>query len=100
VVADRGFGTAVNDQAVEALAVKRVGLQRNGTPSKARLKHERTRRFRRLRNWRVGVEARISHLKRGFGLRRTRLRRLSGARTWVGLRIFAYNLQRMTMVAG
>ena len=49
--------------------------------------------FRRLRNWRVGVEARISHLKRGFGLRRTRLRRLGGARTWVGLGIFAYNLQ-------
>ena len=60
---------------------------------------ERTRRFRRLRNWRVGIEARISHLKRVFWLRRTRLRRLPGARTWVGLGIFAYNLQRMTVVA-
>jgi IS5 family transposase len=100
VVGDRGFGTAANDQAVEALGVKRVGLQRNGTPGKARLAVERTRRFRRLRNWRVGIEARISHLKRGFGLRRTRLRRLPGARTWVGLGIFVYNLQRMTVVAG
>jgi transposase, IS5 family len=100
VVADRGFGTTANDQAVEALGVKRVGLQRNGTPGKARLALERTRPFRRLRNWRVGIEARISHLKRSFGLRRTRLRRLGGARTWVGLGIFAYNLQRMTVVAG
>jgi IS5 family transposase len=100
VVGDRGFGTAANDQAVAALGVKRVGLQRNGRPGTARLAVERTRRFRRLRNWRVGVEARISHLKRGFGLRRTRLRRLGGARTWVGLGIFAYNLQRMTVVAG
>jgi transposase, IS5 family len=100
VVADRGFGTAANDQAVAALGVKRVGLQRTGTPGKARLAVERTRAFRRLRNWRVGIEARISHLKRGFGLRRTRLRRLGGARTWVGLGIFAYNLQRMTVVAG
>jgi IS5 family transposase len=100
VTADRGFGTAANDQAVEALGVKRVGLQRTGTPGKARLALERTRRFRRLRNWRVGIEARISHLKRGFGLRRTRLRRLGGARTWVGLGIFAYNLQRMTVVVG
>jgi transposase, IS5 family len=100
VVADRGFGTAANDQAVEALGVKRVGLQRTGTPGKARLALERTRAFRRLRNWRVGIEARISHLKRAFGLRRTRLRRLSGARTWVGLGVFAYNLQRMTVVAG
>jgi transposase, IS5 family len=100
VVADRGFGTAANDQAVEALGVKRVGLQRTGTAGKARLALERTRAFRRLRNWRVGIEARISHLKRGFGLRRTRLRRLGGARTWVGLGIFAYNLQRMTVVVG
>ena len=100
VVGDRGFGTAANDQALEALGVKRVGLQRNGTPGMARLALERTQRFRRLRNWRVGIEARISHLKRGFGLRRTRLRRLGGARTWVGLGIFAYNLQRMTVVTG
>jgi transposase, IS5 family len=100
VVGDRGFGTAANDQAVAALGVRRVGLQRTGTPGKARLAVERTRAFRRLRNWRVGVEARISHLKRSFGLRRTRLRRLGGARTWVGLGIFAYNLQRMTVVAG
>jgi IS5 family transposase len=99
VVGDRGFGTAANDQALEALGVKRVGLQRTGTPGKARQAYERTRRFRRLRNWRVGIEARISHLKRSFGLRRTRLRRLPGARTWVGLGIFAYNLQRMTVVA-
>jgi transposase, IS5 family len=100
VVGDRGFGTAANDQALEALGVKRVGLQRTGTPGRARLAVERTRAFRRLRNWRVGIEARISHLKRAFGLRRTRLRRLNGARTWVGLGIFAYNLQRITVVAG
>jgi transposase, IS5 family len=100
VVGDRGFGTAANDQALEALGVKRVGLQRNGTPGKARRAWEQTRPFRRMRNWRVGIEARISHLKRGFGLRRTRLRRLGGARTWVGLGIFAYNLQRMTVAAG
>jgi IS5 family transposase len=98
VVADRGFGTAANDQALADLGVQRVGLQRNGTPGAARRELERTRRFRRLRNWRVGIEARISHLKRAFGLRRTRLRRLGGAQIWVGLGIFAYNLQRMTVV--
>jgi transposase, IS5 family len=78
VVGDRGFGTAASDQALEALGVKRVGLQRNGTPGKARRAWEQTRRFRRMRNWRVGIEARISQLKRGFGLRRTRLRGLAG----------------------
>jgi IS5 family transposase len=98
VVGDRGFGTAANDQAMAALGVKRVGLQRTGTPGMARLAVERTRAFRRLRNWRVRIEARISHLKRAFGLCQTRLRRLGGARTWVGLGIFAYNLQRMTVI--
>lgn len=99
VVGDRGLGTTANDRALAELGVKRIGLQRKGTVSAARAALERTRRFRRLRNWRVGIEARISHLKRSFGLRRTRLRRLPGARTWVGLGIFAYNLQRMTVVA-
>jgi IS5 family transposase len=84
LVGDRGFGTAANDQAVAALGVKRIGLQRTGTPGKARQAYERTRAFRRLRNWRVGIEARISHLKRSFGLRRTRLRRLPGARPGSG----------------
>jgi IS5 family transposase len=45
VVGDRGFGTAANDQAVAALGVKRVGLQRTGTPGTARLALERTRAF-------------------------------------------------------
>jgi IS5 family transposase len=99
VVGDRGFGTAANDRALAGLGVARVGLQRKGTVSAARAKLERTRAFRRMRNWRVGTEARISHLKGSFGLRRTRMRRLPGAKTWVGLGIFAYNLQRMTVVS-
>ena len=98
VVADRGFGFAANDRALAELGVRRIGLQRTGTPSRTRRELEQTRAFKRMRNWRVGIEARISHLKRSFGLRRTRLRRLAGAQTWVGLGIFAYNLQRMTVV--
>lgn len=39
-----------------------------------------------MRYWRVGIEARIGHLKRGFGFRLTRPRRLAGARIWAGLR--------------
>jgi len=98
VVADRGFGFAANDRALTELGVTRIGLQRTGTPGTARRELERTRAFKRMRNWRVGIEARISHLKRSFGLRRTRLRRVAGATIWVGLGIFAYNLQRMTVV--
>jgi transposase, IS5 family len=98
VAGDRGFGTAANDAALAALGVQRIGLARAGTPGAARRAVERTRPFKRMRNWRVGVEARISQLKRAFGLGRTRLRRLAGAQVWVGLGIFAYNLQRMTAI--
>jgi transposase, IS5 family len=97
VAGDRGFGTA-DDAALAELGVARVGLARTGTPGKARRAWEQTRRFKGIRNWRVGIEARISQLKRSFGLRRTRLRRLDGARTWIGLGSFADNLQRMTVV--
>jgi IS5 family transposase len=100
VVGDRGFGTAENHAALAALGVQRIGVARKGTPGTARAAVERTRRFKRMRNWRVGIEARISHLKRSFGLRRTRLRRLAGAQVWVGLGIFAYNLQHMTVITG
>ncbi|MFI1296636.1 ISNCY family transposase [Streptomyces noursei] len=99
VVADRGFGTAANDKALNELGVRRIGLQRSGKPGTARREYEHSRPFRRMRNWRVGIEARISHLKHSFGFRRTRLRRLTGAQTWAGLGIFAYNLHRMTVLS-
>jgi IS5 family transposase len=98
VVGDRGF-------ALRPTRPPWPGLGRPGWagphrhPSKVHLPWERTRRFKRKRSWRVGIEARISQLKRSFGLRRTRLRRLGGTRTWVGLGIFTYNLQHMTVVA-
>ena len=56
-------GTATSGAAgVAEGGVKRIGLQRKGTLSAARAAVERTRPFRRMRNWRVGIEARISHL--------------------------------------
>jgi hypothetical protein len=42
---------------------------------------------------RVGIEARISHLKRGLWVA------AQGARTWVGLGVFAFNLRCLTVVA-
>jgi IS5 family transposase len=89
VAGDRGSGTAGNDRVLIELGVKRVGLPRNGTPGRHGWRWSGPGSFRRLRNWPVGIEARISHLKRSFELGRTRLRRLGCARTWVGLGTFA-----------
>lgn len=50
---------------------------------------------KRLAGYRVGAEGRISHLKRSYGLRRSRLRGHDGARTWVGWGLLAYNLDTL-----
>jgi transposase, IS5 family len=52
---------------------------------------------RRLARYRVGAEGRISHLKRGYGLRRSRLRGIDGARTSVGWTILTYNLDTLAI---
>ncbi len=54
---------------------------------------------RRLARYRVGAEGRISHLKRGYGMRRTRLRGIDGARTTVGWSILTYNLDTLAIRA-
>jgi IS5 family transposase len=54
---------------------------------------------RRLARFRVGAEGRISHLKRRYGLRRSRLKGHAGARTWAGWAILAYNLDTLAIRA-
>jgi transposase, IS5 family len=52
---------------------------------------------RRLARYRVGAEGRISHLKRRYGLGRSRLKGHAGARTWVAWGILAYNLDTLAI---
>lgn len=52
---------------------------------------------RRLARFRVGIEGRISHLKRRYGLRRTRLKGHRGAKTWTAWAILAYNLDTLAI---
>lgn len=54
---------------------------------------------KRLAGYRAGCEGRISHLKRSYGMRRSRLRGHDGARTWVGWAILAYNLDTLAVQA-
>jgi transposase, IS5 family len=52
---------------------------------------------RRLARFRVGIEGRISHLKRRYGLRRSRLKGHHGAKTWTAWAILAYNLDTLAI---
>lgn len=54
---------------------------------------------RRLARFRVGIEGRISHLKRRYGLKRTRLKGHDGAKTWVAWGILSYNLDTLAIRA-
>ena len=87
VALDGGFPAEAANSAFAGSAVFIAGRQQ-----------PRSRRPRkRLAGYRVGCEARISHLKRRYGMRRSRLRGHRGARTWVGWAILAYNLDTLTV---
>ena len=55
----------------------------------------RTRK--RLARYRTGCKGRISHLKRGYHLRRSRLKGDQGQRIWTGWAILAYNLDTLAI---
>lgn len=89
VALDGGFSPPASNQTLPDARVFVAGRQQ-----------PRTRRPRkRLASYRNGCEGRISHLKRRYGLRRSRLRGHPGARTWVGWGILAYNLDTLAIRA-
>jgi transposase, IS5 family len=92
VTADRGYGEAAVEDALHAAGVRYVVLPTKGRPTAARRQIEHRRAFRRMVRWRTGCEGRISCAKRDFGLNRTRIDGIHGARTWVGHGIFNHNL--------
>ncbi|WP_027629946.1 transposase, partial [Ruminiclostridium cellobioparum] len=65
-----------------------------GRKSKEREAFEKTSAFRRLKQWRSGIEGRISCLKRRFGLNRSMLSGYRKTQMWTGLGIFAHNLRQ------
>jgi IS5 family transposase len=93
VYADRGFGTRIGDAALARHRIRDPVIPRRGRASST----ERTPAWRRRYRFRNGLEGRISQLKRK-GLRRTRLRTLAGAQTWVEGIALAHNLQRMALL--
>lgn len=96
VTADRGYGEASVEQSLRGAGVRYVVLPRKGKPDAARRAVEHRRAFRRMVRWRTGAEGRISCAKRDFGLARTRMDGLAGARTWSGHGVFAHNLVKIS----
>jgi IS5 family transposase len=92
IALDGGFGHQISSDQLAELEPDRVFVSGRQEPGS-----KRTRR--RLRRYRTGSEGRISHLKRGYGLRRSRLKGDEGQRTWTGWAILAYNLDTLAIRA-
>ena len=95
VAGDRGFSSKANEELCVKEGVKRISLPKKGKLSKKQKAKEKQPAFRRLQRFRAGIEARISLLKRKYGLSRSLSRGYQGTKAWVGNGIFAYNLQKI-----
>ena len=91
--ADRGVHSSTNELAAKKRGVKRVILPQPGKKSEARQKLEHQPWFIRGRKWHVGVEGRISVLKRRFGLDCCRDHGETGFEKSVGWGVIVANLR-------
>jgi transposase, IS5 family len=90
---DRGLHSAANERQATSAGVTEVVLPKPGKKSAKRLAHERQDWFRAGRNWRAGIEGRISGLKRRHKLDRCRYHGTAGMERWVGWGVIAHNLR-------
>jgi IS5 family transposase len=90
---DRGVYTTANERYARRHGGKEVVVPKPGAKSAKRLAHERQRWFRRGRNWRAGIEGRISGLKRRHKLARCRYHGTAGMERWVGWGVIAPDLR-------
>ena len=89
---DGGFHPAPTNEALSerGLTPERLFISGRQQPGSKRTQ-------RRLRRYRTGCEGRISHLKRGYGLGRSRLKGNQGQQIWAGWSILAYNLDTLAI---
>lgn len=92
VATDRGFYSSKNMSWLKTSKVKQIAVPIRGKAAKERLLEQKQPWFKRLQRFRAGSEAKISLLKRKFGLRRSLMRGDSGVNIWVGQSIFTHNL--------
>ncbi|HTR69969.1 MAG TPA: transposase [Mycobacteriales bacterium] len=88
IMLDGGFMPTPSNTALEDLTdtIHITGRQESGS--------RRTRR--RRQRYRTGVEGRISHLKRGYGMDRSRLKGDTGHQIWAGWAALSYNAETYT----
>ncbi len=92
---DRKVYSPTGERYAREHGVSQVVLPKPGRRGPERVTYEAQRWFRRGRNWRVGIEGRISVLKRRHKLRRCLYHGLEGMERWVGWGIIAHHLRQI-----
>jgi IS5 family transposase len=90
IVLDGGFMPGPTTEAFPNLTDNEIQIAGRHEPGSRRTRKRRAR-------YRTGIEGRISHLKRRYGLRRSRLKGDDGMRTWTGWAILAYDLDTLAI---
>jgi IS5 family transposase len=93
LTADRGLYSEDNERYAQGQGVKQVVMPKPGAKSATRIAYEQQPWFRRGRNWRAGIEGRISGLKRGQKLERCLYHGSAGMERWVGWGLIAHDLR-------
>lgn len=92
IALDGGFQPTPTNQALAELEPERLFISGRQEPGSRRTN-------RRLQRYRTGAEGRISHLKRRYGLGRTRLKGHDGQRIWTEWTILTYDADTLAVRA-
>jgi IS5 family transposase len=92
VALDGGFNVGPSGETLAPFEPERTFIAGRQQPGSRRTQ-------RRLARYRTGTEGRISHLKRGYGMRRSRLKDHDGMQAWTGWSILTYNLDTLAIRA-
>jgi IS5 family transposase len=92
VALDGGFMPTPTNSALADLQPKQVFIAGRQEPASKRT-------ARRMRRYRTGAEGRVSHLKRRYGLDRSRLKGDQGRQIWTEWAILAYNTDTLAVRA-
>jgi IS5 family transposase len=90
IIVDGGFMPGPTTDAFPDLEEHQIHIAGRHEPGSRRTRKRRAR-------YRTGIEGRISHLKRGYGMRRSRLKGDDGIRTWTGWAILTYDLDTLAI---
>lgn len=96
VATDRGYWSEENYQHLREAGIRQISMPKKGKLGELEKQRQRKKWFKNLQKYRAGGEAKISWLKRCFGLDRCLYRGDSGFGRWVGAGILANNLMVMT----